>query len=155
MKMILIFAVATILNVILSTVRSLCTVNSGKVVAAIANAVCYGFYTYVIVITVSDINLWAKIGITALANFVGVYIVKLIEEKARKDKLWLVKITVPKQNFETAKDLLKIDDIPYSYIDIEKYIVFDTYCKTQKQTAKVLDICEVTGGKAFATESKI
>lgn len=107
MKMILIFAVATILNVILSTVRSLCTVNSGKMVAAIANAVCYGFYTYVIVITVSDINLWAKIGITALANFVGVYIVKLIEEKARKDKLWLVKITVPKQNFETAKDLLK------------------------------------------------
>ena len=82
MKVLILFAVATAINVILSTVKSILTIKAGKTVAALANAITYGFYTWVIILTnVDGISLWVKMGITAICNFVGVFIVKLIEER--------------------------------------------------------------------------
>ena len=60
-KLFIIFIVANILNVILQTVKSLATVKCGKGSAALINAVSYGFYTYVIVLTVCDLPLWLKV----------------------------------------------------------------------------------------------
>ena len=82
------------LNVIIQTVKSICTIKCGKTVAAIVNAVAYGLYTYIIVLTNCDLPLLAKCLIVASANFVGVWVVKFFEEKARKDKLWKIEATV-------------------------------------------------------------
>ena len=41
MKLLIIFIVLNIFNVILQTVKSICTVKCGKTVAAIVNAVAY------------------------------------------------------------------------------------------------------------------
>jgi hypothetical protein len=90
-----------------------------------------------------------------VANLIGVYVVKLLEEKSRKDKLWLVKFTIPTHRAETAKELLDNKGIPYTYYDLTKYFVFDTFCETQADTQKVLDICKICEGKAFATENKL
>ena len=155
MKIIIIFALATLINVLLSTIRSITTIKSNKWIAGLVNAVSYGFYTWLVVLTVADFNLWIKVGITAIANFIGVWLIKFVEEKARKDKLWLVKITIPKENAEKAKYWLKTWEIPYSYVDIEKYVVFDTYCATQKDTELAVKVCDMFNGKKFATESKI
>ena len=155
MKIIIIFALATLINVLLSTIRSITTIKSNKWIAGLVNAISYGFYTWLVVLTVADFNLWIKVGITAIANFIGVWIIKFVEEKARKDKLWLVKITIPKENAEKAKFWLKTWEIPYSYVDIEKYVVFDTYCATQKDTELAIKVCDMFNGKKFATESKI
>lgn len=155
MKIIIIFALATLINVLLSTIRSITTIKSNKWIAGLVNAISYGFYTWLVVLTVADFNLWIKVGITAIANFIGVWLIKLVEEKARKDKLWLVKITIPKVNAEKAKYWLKTWEIPYSYVDIEKYVVFDTYCATQKDTELAVKVCDMFNGKKFATESKI
>ena len=155
MKIIIIFALATLINVLLSTIRSITTIKSNKWIAGLVNAISYGFYTWLVVLTVADFNLWIKVGITAIANFIGVWLIKLVEEKARKDKLWLVKITIPKENAEKAKFWLKTWEIPYSYVDIEKYVVFDTYCATQKDTEFAIKVCDMFNGKKFATESKI
>lgn len=136
--------------------RSLLTIKGSKTVAAIANAICYGFYSYVIILTAGDgIPIITKCLITAFCNLVAVWIVKFIEEKSRKDKLWLVKITVPKDEEHYVKSCLKYADVPFSYIDIEKYIIFDTYCKTQADTAEVAKICKSANGKMFATENKL
>ena len=94
-KLLLTFIILNIVNVILQTVKSLCTVKCGKVVASVVNAVAYGLYTVVIIYTVCDLPLVTKALVVALCNLIGVFVVKLIEEKSRKDKLWLVKITIP------------------------------------------------------------
>ena len=52
-------------------------------------------------------------------------------------------------------ELLDNKNIPYTYYDLTKYFVFDTFCETQADTQKVLDICKICEGKAFATENKL
>lgn len=155
MKLLTIFIVASIINVVIQTIKSIATIKCGKMASAIINAIAYGFYTWVVVLTVCDLDLWTKIIVTALTNFVGVYVVKWLEEKARKDRLWLVKMTVPKYNFKRVQNDLDNANIPYSWIDIDKYVIFDTYCNTQQDTTNAVLICKVAGGKVFATENKL
>lgn len=153
--LLLTFIILNILNVIIQTVKSIATVKCGKTAAAIINAVAYGLYTVVTVYMMCELELWLKALIVALANLIGVYVVKLLEEKARKDKLWLVKITIPKEKTKQVKTFLEKENIPFSYYNITKYFVFDTYCENQNQTKKVLNICKSCNGKAFATENKL
>jgi hypothetical protein len=156
MNAIIFFALMTVINVTLSTIRSLCTIKGGKWLSATTNAICYGFYPLIVMLTAKGtVGIVVNMIITAIANFVCVWLIKLVEEKARKDKLWLVKITIPKEHFEKAKFWLKTWEIPYSYVDIEKYVVFDTYCATQKDTEYAIKVCDMFNGKKFATESKI
>ena len=149
------FIIFNILNVIIQTVKSVATIKCGKGMAALINAVAYGFYTYIVVLTMCDLPLLWKALIVALCNLVGVYVVKWIEEKARKDKLWLVKITVPAAEFQNVKTALDGYNIPFTYYDVKKYIVFNTFCETQKETNLVTDLCKKYSGKAFAAENKL
>ena len=149
------FIIFNILNVIIQTVKSVATIKCGKGMAALINAVAYGFYTYIVVLTMCDLPLLWKALIVALCNLVGVYIVKWIEEKARKDKLWLVKITVPAVKFQDVKTALDGYNIPFTYYDVKKYIVFNTFCETQKETNLVTDLCKKHNGRAFAAENKL
>ena len=152
---ILIFAIATVINVSLSTIRAICTIKSGKWLSAVMNAVCYGFYPLIVMLTAQGtVSILVNMAITAIANFICVWIIKFVEEKARKDKLWLVKITVKPNYLETIKTELKNKNVSFTYYNVEKYIVFDTYCETQAQTIFVTDICKKYDGKMFATENK-
>ena len=155
MNLLITFIVLSIVNVILQTVKSICTVKCGKGVAALVNAIAFGLYTVVIVYTNADFPLWEKVLITSLVNLVGVYIVKLIEEKMRKDKLWLVKITIPNEKSEKVFQELEKNNISYSKISLDKYNVFDCYCNTQVETQIVTNICKANNGKMFASENKL
>ena len=156
MYAILFFTLMTIINVTLSTIRSICTIKCGKWLSAVSNAVCYGFYPLIVMLTAKDtVTIWANMIITAVANFVCVWIIKFVEEKARKDKMWLVKMTIPKNNFERVKKDLDNANIPYSWIDIKKYVIFDTYCNTQTDTQNATLICKIANGKIFAVENKL
>lgn len=154
MNTILLFALCTAVNVILSTIKSILTVNGGKVSASLINAITYGFYSYVIVLTSADgMPIWLKMAITAVCNFVGVYFVKWIEEKARKDKLWKVELTVPTRYTNTIDFDLR--DVPHSYIELsDKHTLFNFYCATQKESAKVKAIANQYEAKYFVAESK-
>ena len=155
MKLLVLFIVMNIVNVVIQTIKSIATIKCGKTAAAIVNAVAYGLYTYIVVLTMCDLPLLAKCLIVAGANFVGVYVVKLFEEKARKDKVWLVKMTIPTEHAEQAKYFLEQANIPFTYYDLNKYFVFDTFCETQMETATATKICSTCCGKAFATENKL
>ena len=159
MEMLIIFIVLTILNVVIQTIKSIATIKCGKWVASLVNAVAYGLYTYVIFFTSCEgIDLHAKALITAFANLVGVYVVKFFEEKARKDKLWKVECTIPVNQVERLKNLFDqyATDIPYNYIDIQKYCIFNFYCATQAQSATVKTLLEQGNfnAKYFVSESK-
>ena len=156
MKLLILFVVMNIVNVVIQTIKSIATIKCGKMVAAIVNAVAYGLYTYIVVLTMCDLPILAKCLIVAGANFVGVYVVKLFEEKARKDKLWKVEATFDhKENFIHNLDVwAKINHIAYNYIDIEKYYVVNFYCPTQRESSIVKDFVNRFGGKYFVSESK-
>jgi uncharacterized protein YebE (UPF0316 family) len=153
MQLLVLFIVLSILNVILNTIKSIVTVKGGKMSAALINGITFFVYTYVIIYTNCELNMHLKATITAVINIVGVYIVKLIEEKARKDKLWKVEMTIP------SKYLVAVDydlqDIPHNYIKLsDKHTLFNFYCATQKETIKVKDIVEQYGAKYFISETK-
>lgn len=154
MNTILLFALCTAVNVILSTTKSILTVKGGKFSASFINAITYGFYSYVIVLTSADgMPIWLKMAITAVCNFVGVYLVKWIEEKARKDKLWKVELTVPTKYTNTID--FDLHDVPHSYIELsDKHTLFNFYCATQKESAKVKAIANQYEAKYFVAESK-
>ena len=155
MNAILIFTLATIVNVTLSTIRSICTIKGGKWVSAITNAVCYGFYPLIVMLTAQGtVEIIVNMAITALANFVCVYIIKLVEEKARKDKLWKVEATVKADKAEEVKWHFEHRNIPYSYIDIGKYVIFNAYCQYQFESLKVKEILNEYNAKYFVSESK-
>lgn len=154
-KLYIIFIVLNVVNVVIQTIKSIATVKCDKVVAAIINAVAYGLYTIVTVYMLCELPLTWKAFIVAMCNLVGVYVVKYFEEKGRKDKIWLVKITIPTEFAETAKSLLEKENISFTYYNLNKYYVFDNFCENQKETETVIQICKTCKGKAFATENKL
>lgn len=156
MNAIILFIVCTAVNVILSTIKSIATIKGGKFMAALMNALTYGFYSWVIILTTIDnLSTVSKMLITAACNFVGVYLVKLIEEKTRKDKIWQLSITVPQKYIEALHHDYTQINLPHNYIDVVKWGVFTIYCETQKDTTKALEIAKQYGAKCFAAENKL
>ena len=155
MKLLIIFIVLNIFNVILQTIKSICTVKCGKTVAAIVNAVAYGLYTVVIIYTNTDLPLIQKVLVVAFSNLIGVYIVKWVEEKKRKEMLWKVEFTVLGKNTSAVANLLDLAHIPHNYIEnVGKYTTFNTYCATQKQSESVKEIIKEYNAKYFVSETK-
>ena len=155
MNFLVIFTLLTIVNVIASTIKTIVTVNGGKFAASLSSALYYGYYNIVIIYTVADFPLWQKVVITTVCNLIGVYLVKWMEEHSRKEKLWLVKITIKPEWFAIVTEALKQAEIPFSYYNLEKYYVIDCYCQTCKQTDTARETAKMAGGKLFATESSI
>ena len=155
MNAILIFTIATIINVTLSTIRSLCTIKGGKWLSAITNAVCYGFYPLIVMLTAKDtVSIVVNMAITAVANFVCVWLIKFVEEKAKKDKLWKVEMAIPKEDCSLVKATLNRKNIPYNYVEVGQWVMFNCYCNEQKDTAICVDIAKKLQGKISAYESK-
>lgn len=151
-KLLITFIILNIVNVIIQTVKSIATVKCGKGVASIINAVAYGLYTIVTVYLLCELPLMWKALIVALCNLVGVYVVKFLEEKARKDKLWKVEATIPTKYAEAVDFDLK--DVPHNYINIGDYTIFNFYCATQADSTKVKNIINQYEAKYFVSESK-
>ena len=154
MNAIILFIVCTAVNVVLSTIKSILTVKGNKWVAAGINALTYGFYSYVIILTnIDGVSTLAKMGITAACNFVGVLAVKWVEELARKEKLWKIEMTVPTR-YRAAVDF-DLREVPHSYIEIsDKHTLFNFYCATQAESAEVKKVIDAFGAKYFVSESK-
>lgn len=152
-----VFIVLNVMNVIIQTVKSIVTVNGGKMSAAIINAVTYAIYTVVVVfMTAEGLGILWKAIIIGIANFGGVYVVKLIEEKGRKDKLWRIEATFAhKENFiHNLKVWAEINHIAINYIDIEKYYIVNFYAPTQKESVIIKEFVTRFNGKYFVSESK-
>jgi uncharacterized protein YebE (UPF0316 family) len=155
MKLLLIFIILNIANVIIQTAKSLLTVNGTKTVAAIANAIAYGLYTVVLVYMTCDLSTWVKALVVAICNLIGVYIVKLFEEKSRKDKLWKIEMTVKHEKKEDMIKQLSEFGISFNYVDgIGEYVIFNAFSETQKDSLFVKEIANRNNAKYFVSESK-
>lgn len=154
----IIFILANTLNVILNTWKSIVTVKGGKVAAAAVNAITFGFYTYIIILTASaELDMFIKCIVVAACNFIGVYGVKLVEEKMRKDKLWKIEMTITDNGFTAAAmhGALTEAGIPHHYFNAGKHAVFSCFCATKADTDKALEVGKIYGAKTFASETKL
>ena len=136
-KLFIIFIVCNIINVIVQTIKSIATIKCGKLSASIINALAYGFYTYIVVLMVCELPLWLKCLVVGLCNLVGVFIVKWIEEKTRKSKLWKIECTIPSEYRIQLHDTLKDKEIPHNYMPVGKYTIFNIYSKTHKESKEI------------------
>lgn len=150
-KFLLVFFGLSIVNVVFATIKSLLTVNGGKVSASLISGGYFAFYNVMMQYTVADFPMWQKCIITFICNVVGVYFVKWGEEKSRKDKLWKIEATFDKEYLDTIH---KSVGIPHSYIDIGSHVIFNFYAENQRQSLIVKDIVEKYDGKYFVSESK-
>lgn len=155
-----IFAIATIINVTLSTIRSLCTIKCGKWLSALSNAICYGFYPLIVMLTAKDtVSIVVNMAITAVANFICVWLIKYVEEKARKDKMWKVEMAIPaypelNSEFNPINDRLMQNNIPYNWHLMDGWYIYNCYCMTKGQTAICTEIAKQCKGKISAYESQ-
>lgn len=154
MNFLVLFIILSLINVIFSTIRSITTIKSGWFVASLMSAGYFAFYNIMLLYTVSNFPMWEKCIITFCCNFIGVSIVKIIEKKREKDKMWLVKMTVPTEYYEKVKTSCITNNISNSNYFVDRnYAVFDCYCKNREETSLVKKLCNMCNGKMFATEN--
>ena len=154
-ELLLIFTILSVVNVILQTIKSIATFKCGRLVAAAVNAVAFGLYTVVLVYTNCDLPLLTKALVVAVCNFVGVWIVKYFEEKARKDKLWKIEMAVPMgTNLAVLKNRIEWCGVSCHYVEVGKWVVFNCYCERSGQTKAMIELSKEFGGKISAYESK-
>ena len=153
-ELLITFIILSIINVIFSTVRSIVTIKGNKVTASFISGGYFAFYNIMLLYTVADFPMWQKCIITFVCNVIGVFIVKFIEEKSRKDKLWKVEATIPRAEASRLINYLENSELSYNYVDINKYYLFNFYCPTQKESASVKELLENFHAKYFVSESK-
>lgn len=145
------FFLISLVNVILSSTKSICTVRYGRGINVLANVVAYSFYTIVVKQT-ANLPLEITVIATAAANALGVWLSYFILDKIQKDRLWKIEVTVPKDHTEEVHT--ELSNIPHNYIDIGPRVLFNFYCSTRKETSIVTKHCKKYNGKLFAVENK-
>ena len=158
MNFIIFFALITLANVIIQTVKSLFTIKGGKLSAATVNAIAFGFYTYIIFFTADDsISLWQKALITAVCNFIGVFFVKFIEERLQKDRLWIFNCTAKVESADIIKitELLKSMDISLTYNQLKDDLyTLSIYSYTQSESEMIKSVLKNYKIKYCVIETK-
>lgn len=153
MDFLIIFIILSLVNVVFSTIRSITTIKSGKLVASLISGGYFAFYNIMLIYTVAEFPMWQKCIITFVCNVIGVFVVKWAEEKAQKDRLWKIECTIPTEYLKALDFDLR--EVPHSYIRLsDKHTLFNFYCATQKESAQVKAIADQYNAKYFVAESK-
>lgn len=149
-NVIIVFCICSLVNVILSTLKTLIMVNAGRGSAIIINAICYGFYTLVVK-QLGAVDYVTAVVVTILANVVGVWISYKIMDLFKKDKLWRITVTLKNKN---ALDECKANLEKYNigFTPIEKTNSIDIYSYNQKESAIIKNILGNYDYKYFIQE---
>ena len=149
-KVVIVFCVCSLINVILSTLKTLIMVNAGRGSAIIINAVCYGFYTLVVK-QLSSVDYTTAVIVTILANIVGVWISYKIMDLFKKDKLW--RITVSLKNGKELEDCIKqLEQYNIGFTQVKGCFSIDIYSYSQSESSIIKSILANYKHKYFIQE---
>ena len=146
------FFLISLVNVILSSTKSICTVRYGRGINVIANVVSYSFYVLVVK-QMANLPLEITVLSTACANALGVWLSYVILDRLQKDRIWKVEVVIPRVYTENLHYELKA--ITHNYIEMGPKTLFNFYCETKEDTKKVIKHCELCDGRFFAFENKL
>lgn len=148
----LVFTIATLLNVVLQTCKSVLTIRASRKVAALINAVAFGFYT-VIVKSIADIDLMVSVPITVVGNLVGVWFALWLMDKIKKDRLWRITVTVKAEDAKIdIENSLEKYNIGYNTIQCNGRYVVDIFSYTQGESTLIKEILTKENVKYCVTE---
>ena len=149
-KVVIVFIVCSLINVILSTLKTLIMVNAGRGSAIVINAVCYGFYTLVVK-QLSSVDYLTAVIVTILANIVGVWVSYKIMDLFKKDRLWRITVTL-KNKSEYDKCIEKLAKYNIGFTNIDKTKSIDIYSYNQEESAIIKNILNNYKHKYFIQE---
>lgn len=102
-----IFITVQLVNVIIATIKSIVTVNGGRMSASVISAVSYTFAAVITKLLTTQ-SFAVAIVVTFITNIIGVWLGKYIMDKREPERLWTVNATVRgKEKQELEKKLLK------------------------------------------------
>ncbi len=154
--MLLEFIIFSLLNVVIQTAKNILTIKGNRYIASVANAVAFGLYTYILVLINGELPLHLKIIVTATVNLIGVFVVKTIEDKARKDKLYKIEVTLEGSYANAVATFATQRELNFNYFNTtEGDVVFNFFAKTKKETLLAKEIINAFDGKYFVSETKI
>ena len=149
-KVVIIFVVCSLINVILSTLKTLIMVNAGRNSAIFINAVCYGFYTLVVK-QLGAVDYVTAVVVTIIANIVGVWISYKIMDLFKKDKLWRITVTL-KNKTEYSFCVGQLEKYNIGFTPIDKTNSIDIYSYNQQESAIIKNILSNYNHKYFVQE---
>lgn len=154
MKIIIIFFVLQLINVILNTIKSIITIKGKPSQGALINAITYGFYA-IIVKQLATLDLGITVVVTAITNYIGVYFSMWLMNKIKKSNLWVINITT--KNIKVITELEKYN-LPYTISNVafrnKKYYSINIFADTQKESHIIRNILDENKIKYNVTDSK-
>lgn len=138
MNELLLFILIQLITTIISTIKSIATVNSGKTVAAIINAISYTFGA-IVTKFITKQSMEIIIPVTFLSNLIGVYIGKLIMEKTKKERLWIFNATVKTVVSTFVETDLLNRNIQYTILKAKNHRDFFTIFSNSKEESKLIE----------------
>ena len=156
---IIVFIICQLINVALNTAKTIIMHKEEKISSSIINAITYGFYAIIVVMTASALPLWITILITAITNLIGVYGSMWLLERCKKDSLWEIVATTDRKNLDEIREYLNICEIAHNYNLIDNYensqVVFRIYSENQKQSTEIKFILDKFGAKRIVHEERV
>ncbi len=142
---IIIFFITTLVNVMLSTIKSILTVKASRKVAALINAIAYGFYA-VVVKQMTTVSTRTVVIVTVLCNLIGVYFSMWLLEKFKKDVLWKITVIPKIDATDALKAKLIENGLGFNFYPVNtKYGLqtgFDIFSATQEESKIIKDILQ-------------
>ena len=153
---IIIFTICQFINVALNTIKTIIMHKEEKISSSIINAITYGFYAIIVVMTATALPLWQTVVITIITNLIGVYMSMWLLEKFKKDSLWEIVATVREEDTFYLADELDILEISYNDIKTSQgENVFHIYSKSQKESAEIKERLDFYGAKYIVHEERV
>lgn len=139
---ILVFFIVNLINVMLSTVKSIWTVKATRIMATLINAGSYGFYA-MIVRSMGSYQMEVVVVVTIISNLIGVYFSMWLLDKFKKDKLWKVTIIMPKHDVVDFRHELLDLNLGFNEYPVNTKMGdtkgFDVFTKNQKDSKNLRD----------------
>lgn len=139
----ILYCALSFVNVVIQTVKSLCTVKCSTFVSACVNALAYGLYVYVIFFTNAEgLPLWGKAAITALANFTGVYIANMLFNRLfNREVKWKVEVSLPLRVANEFDSALRAKGLEYYCCgSTNDWVALAVFCPTVKDSKNLAAI---------------
>lgn len=148
----IIFFICSLINVMLSTLKTILTVKASKGVATIINAITYGFYA-IVVKQLASLDLITTVTVTIITNIIGVYISMWLLEKTKKDCLWKISVTTKDNTLVEKLEKFSISYVmnPVQYKK-QTYYNIDVFSENQKDSSIIENILKEYKVKYNITE---
>lgn len=156
---IIVFFICQLINVALNTIKTIIMHKEQKISSSLINAITYGFYTIIVVMTASALPLLITIIITIVTNLIGVYTSMLVLEKLKKDSLWEIVATVKYNKTRLGCMAFELNQhkIKFNMVDTwdKSETIFHIYSENQKQSVIIKNLLDKYGAKYIVHQESV